>query len=690
MTTYVIDYSDPLKSEFSIQPGSFDGPGGSVSSTSLRLYGRGALEWGESVDENLVRLLENFAGATPPLNPTAGQMWFQQKLYWRNTTPGAGSNADLNSGSYAPLNAFFQYSIVGKTWTPNVVVPTTTSFSVKVTNLSVAAYPAGVQFTGSTSGTTLTVTAVAAGNLAPGQTVFGAGVLLSPTIVSQLTGVTGGIGTYTLSVLQAALGPEAMTTPAYVSGINPGEYVWSLADGALYRWDSAYKQAPVAWLPRAITTAASVPGVAVPEQSLKIQGIGGTFIAPPMNNLVLTGIPTAPTAAVNTNTTQISTTAFVINQFNASNAGPTGVNAIFYPMINSSSAAGSWPVNTSIGLTFNPSTNTLSLTALTASGQITSTVITGTAPFVVASTTPVLNLSIGGNAATATTATNATNTAITAVATNAAFYPTFVSTTAGNLPQQVSTGLTFNPSTNTLTATTFAGALTGNATTASTATNAQNTAIAAVSTNATFYPTFVSATVGNLPHDVAVGLTFNPSTNTLTATTFAGALTGNATTASTANATNTGNSFQMNSLGVGVSASGTAGEIRATNNITAYYSDERLKDIIGIIPDALTKVCSLRGVTYTSNNVAAGFGYTDQAEQVGVLAQDVQKVQPQVVTAAPFDIGQAEDGTEFSVSGENYLTVRYERLVPLLIEAIKELKLSHDALQTELNQLKGQ
>jgi hypothetical protein len=100
---------------------------------------------------------------------------------------------------------------------------------------------------------------------------------------------------------------------------------------------------------------------------------------------------------------------------------------------------------------------------LTLPGQLTSTLATGTAPFVVTSTTPVTNLSIGGNAATST---NANNIAITAVTTAASFYPTFVSATSGNLPQDVSTGLTFNPNTNTLTTTTFVGALTGTATNA--------------------------------------------------------------------------------------------------------------------------------------------------------------------------------------------------------------------------------
>lgn len=110
----------------------------------------------------------------------------------------------------------------------------------------------------------------------------------------------------------------------------------------------------------------------------------------------------------------------------------------------------------------------------------------------------------------------------------------------------------------------------------------------------------------------------------------------------------------------------------ATGNITAYYSDKRLKNIIGNIPDALKKVLSLNGVYYTNNDKAKEFGYTSNDTQVGVIAQEVMNVLPEIIQPAPFDVGQNEDGTTYSKSGENYNTVQYEKLIPLLIEAIKE------------------
>lgn len=141
---------------------------------------------------------------------------------------------------------------------------------------------------------------------------------------------------------------------------------------------------------------------------------------------------------------------------------------------------------------------------------------------------------------------------------------------------------------------------------------------------------------------------------------------------------------QFKSIGVGTAGSNTTGEIRATNAVTSYYSDERLKTDITEISGALDKVMQLRGVTFRANNIAESFGYSTEKEQVGVIAQDVEKVLPQVVVPAPFDIMQLQEGVEISRSGENYKTVHYEKLVPLLIQAIKEQQVMIEELQKKV------
>ena len=101
----------------------------------------------------------------------------------------------------------------------------------------------------------------------------------------------------------------------------------------------------------------------------------------------------------------------------------------------------------------------------------------------------------------------------------------------------------------------------------------------------------------------------------------------------------------------------TSTSIRAAGNITAYYSDMRLKTHLGKIDNAREKVRQLEGFYYEANELAQKFGYKPKRE-VGVSAQAVQAVLPEIVTDAPIN--------------SNYLTIDYERLTPLLIEAIKE------------------
>jgi hypothetical protein len=160
--------------------------------------------------------------------------------------------------------------------------------------------------------------------------------------------------------------------------------------------------------------------------------------------------------------------------------------------------------------------------------------------------------------------------------------------------------------------------------------------------------------------------TLTGTTNRITVTNGNGSI-----TLSTPQDIATTSNVRFGSLGIGTNASGTTGEIRASNQITSFFSDERLKEDIQEIGSALDKVMTLRGVTYKPNAIAESFGYKKE-NMVGVIAQDVEKVLPEAVKQAPFDTMLFE-GKEYSQSGQNYKTVQYEKLVPLLIEAIKEL-----------------
>ena len=111
-----------------------------------------------------------------------------------------------------------------------------------------------------------------------------------------------------------------------------------------------------------------------------------------------------------------------------------------------------------------------------------------------------------------------------------------------------------------------------------------------------------------------------------------------------------------------------AATITATGSITAYFSDDRLKTRKGNIQNALAKVETLNGFHYEANETAQSLGYEAKPE-VGVSAQEVQAIMPEVVVPAPID--------------EKYLTVHYERMVPLLIEAIKELSAKVKELESK-------
>ena len=130
---------------------------------------------------------------------------------------------------------------------------------------------------------------------------------------------------------------------------------------------------------------------------------------------------------------------------------------------------------------------------------------------------------------------------------------------------------------------------------------------------------------------------------------------------------------QLLSLGVGTAASATTGEIRATNNVTAFYtSDQQFKENINSIKGALDKVDAIGGKTfdwtdYYLESHGGEDGYFIRRSDFGVIAQDVQAVFPQATRIK-------EDGT---------LAVDYSKLVALAFQAIVELKAEVEALKAK-------
>jgi hypothetical protein len=130
---------------------------------------------------------------------------------------------------------------------------------------------------------------------------------------------------------------------------------------------------------------------------------------------------------------------------------------------------------------------------------------------------------------------------------------------------------------------------------------------------------------------------------------------------------------QFNSLGIGMAASATAGRIDAPNDIVAYSSsDIRFKENIKPIENPLEKISKISGNTYDwkqENQIEHGY----EGNDVGVIAQEIEEVLPQLVQTR-------ENG---------YKAVKYDKLVALLIEGIKEQQSKIEELTNRINKLEN-
>jgi hypothetical protein len=217
------------------------------------------------------------------------------------------------------------------------------------------------------------------------------------------------------------------------------------------------------------------------------------------------------------------------------------------------------------------------------------------------------------------------------------------------------------------------GTLNGNASTATLSTHVVGSSNRVLYNNSTNNTT----TSGNL--------TFNGSTltvNNLTVTgTFTGSVNGNAATATLAsNVAGSGGRILYNQSNNSTTTSSNltfdGSSLRVGGDITAFASDIRLKTNIKPIENAIAKVLGLSGFTYDLNETAEKeLGLTNDERLVGVSAQEVLEVLPEAVRSAP--------------ANENYLTVQYEKIVPLLIEAIKEQQSQIEDLKSRIQSLEG-
>jgi hypothetical protein len=330
-----------------------------------------------------------------------------------------------------------------------------------------------------------------------------------------------------------------------------------------------------------------------------------------------------------------------------------------------------------------------------------------TKKFIISNGGGTLKLDTSGNLEITGTFSGTAQTAntVTLVATNstsATHYLAFVDNPTGNENVRTDTDLTYNPGTGTLTATTFvgnvSGTISGNAATvtngvytvgnqtiagiktftsnivgnitgnAATVTNGvYTTGDQTIGGNKTFSSNIKTSSIiggGYLDQDTTEAAFFG--TVTQSASSYAPLIkirstgTGNVTTGSFGILHNTDNTqevtihlIQANDTNSRIWRFSQAGDFTSPGDVTAF-SDERLKTNICTIDSALDKVVALRGVSFVK----------DGRSSIGVIAQEVEKVIPEVV----------HDG--------EYKSVAYGNLVGLLIEAIKELK-------SELDEIKG-
>jgi len=130
------------------------------------------------------------------------------------------------------------------------------------------------------------------------------------------------------------------------------------------------------------------------------------------------------------------------------------------------------------------------------------------------------------------------------------------------------------------------------------------------------------------------------------------------------------------------------GAIICSKGITTSFSDNRLKNYTSNIANPIDLINRLNGFHFVPNDLAMNYGFT-KTPDVGLSAQEVQSVLPEIVRLAPFDMKRDTYNNIVSKSGDDFLTICYEKMAPLFVECIKALKKELNELREEVAELRA-
>ena len=591
-----MSYTINLTNGTTLVPGGLQDGTIDTTYSSLVLIGKDYAGYGQFLNENFVKLLENFASTSGPPNPLRGQLWWDETnnilrvwsgSSWKISTGATASSVNSPPGDLSALG--------GDLWFD------TTNNQLKVYTGSdwIIVGPAASTATGNTGAIPTIMSDTTAGSHIVIQFLFSGvvyAILSKDTFSSSLTG---------FSTVRAGLTFSTTASPAW--GLNTQDV--NATAGTLVQRDSLGG-----------ITAAAITGTTVTATTISVTStINGTFNGNINGNVSASNIiaGTIATAGIN------ASSGYTGTILTPSQTNITGLGNIY-------------------NLNTNGTTNLWGLAKYNGSELAT---VGGSASFSSINNTPI------GNATPSTGA-------FTSATVNTSLAPIVSANTIINLG-----------ATNAWWGTIYGKAIQATySDNAGVANRVTGLTLANVSSALGYAPVaLTSLSVSTASASGSGSLSYNNSTGVFTFTPpVVSAYT--LTQSAVISALSTNSSLQLAALGVGTAA-GSSGTIKATGDITAYVSDDRLKTRLGKIENALDKVCALEGFYYELNETAEALGFEVKRE-VGVSAQSTQAQMPEIVKPAPVD--------------DKYLTVQYEKFAPLFIEAIKELRAEIEEIKKAL------